>query len=51
MNNYIQDKQVILKELEALLSGQYSVTRKEENEMFYYCNYMKKIFLSCSTNN
>lgn len=51
MNNYIQNKQDILKELESLLSGKQITTIKEENEMFVYCNFMKKFFLSCSTNN
>ena len=47
----IQNRQNLLKELESLLSGEKIATREEENEMFAYCNYMKRFYLSCSTNN
>ena len=51
MNENIQNKKIILKELEILLSENHISNREEENEMFIYCNYMKRFYLSCSTNN
>ena len=51
MNEYIQNKQIVLKELESLLSGCKTSTMQEDKEIFLYCNYMKKFYLSCSTNN
>ena len=51
MNENIQDKQFVLKELETLLSGVQTSSVQEDREIFIYCNYMKKFFLSCSTNN
>ena len=51
MNENLQNKKVILKELEALLSERQVSNREEDNEMYIYCSYMKKFYLSCSTNN
>ena len=51
MNEKLQNKQIILKELEILLSENKTSSMQEDKEMFIYCNYMKRFFLSCSTNN
>ncbi|MBQ7450120.1 hypothetical protein IJS77_01785 [bacterium] len=52
MNDYVQNKQIVLKELESLISGNKNYQVDEENEnMIIYCNYMKCFYLSCSTNN
>ena len=51
MNENLQSKKIILKELEALLSDKKPLNIEEENEMFVYCNFMKRFYLSCSTNN
>ena len=54
MNENLQNKQVILKELETLLSGRqnYTYNTEEENDnMAMYCSLMKRFYLSCSTNN
>ena len=51
MNENIQNKKIVLQELESLLSGKQVSNRESDNEMFIYCNYMKRFYLSCSTNN
>ena len=43
MNENLQNKEIVLRELESLLAGEYkSSTMQDEKEMFIYCNYMKR---------
>lgn len=52
MNENLQNKQIVLNELESLLSGKQNNSTQEENEnMIMYCSLMKRFYLSCSTNN
>ena len=51
MNENIQNKKFMLKELETLLSNAGKAACATTNDIAVYCEYMKQFYLSCSTNN
>lgn len=51
MNNNIQSKANMLQELESLLAQRSNAKVNSTPDTILYCEYMKRIFLSCSTNN
>ena len=51
MNENIQSKRYLLKELESLLSNANNSTDAVREDLTMYCEYMKSLYLSCSTNN
>lgn len=51
MNDYIQNKKTMLKELETMISKNKSGKAATSVELSLYCELMKRAYLSCSTNN
>ena len=51
MNDYIQNKKTILRELETMINNKQKGTATISVEMNFYCELMKRAYLSCSTNN
>ena len=51
MNENIQNRHYLLKELESLLSSASNSTVVVREDLTMYCEYMKSFYLSCSTNN
>ena len=51
MNENIQNKKHQLQELESLIAGKQNFKGINTVEMSLYCEYMKRFYLSCSTNN
>lgn len=50
MNESLNNKKFILKELESLIKDRTS-NQVVSVDMSLYCEYMKRFYLSCSTNN
>lgn len=51
MNENIQSKKYVLKELESLICNAQSTGITMTEDITVYCEYMKRFYLSCSTNN
>lgn len=51
MNNYIQNKKTMLKELETMISKKNNGKIGVSVELSLYCEFIKKVYLSGSTNN
>ena len=51
MNDYIQSKKTILRELETMINNKQKGTAAVSVELTLYCELMKRAYLSCSTNN
>lgn len=51
MNDYIQSKKTILRELETMINNKKKGTAAVSVELTLYCELMKRAYLSCSTNN
>lgn len=51
MNDYIQNSKIMKQELEELLSGGYKTAEEVPVDVLMFCEMMKQMYLSCSTNN